>query len=89
MSAMAMRKEDFDSPEIYYIWAEWDDHTRRWSATSDDVPGLILETDTWEELMKAIQDMVPVLLDLNDGIQGCRVPISVQANYGFLLSQAD
>jgi predicted RNase H-like HicB family nuclease len=45
--------------------AEWDAEAGVWVATSDDVPSLITESKTAEELLKKLQTMVPKILELN------------------------
>jgi len=51
--------------KIYFIRAEWDDETKVWVATSDDVPGLATEAETMEELSKKLEVMIPELLTEN------------------------
>jgi predicted RNase H-like HicB family nuclease len=48
------------------VRAEWDAEARVWFATSDDVPGLVTEADTMEELMKKLLVMVPEVMELNN-----------------------
>jgi predicted RNase H-like HicB family nuclease len=45
--------------------AEWDAEANVWVATSDDVPGLVTEADTLEDLQKKLAIMVPELLEAN------------------------
>lgn len=49
----------------YQVVAEWDDEARVWVATSDDIPGLVTEAETQEQLVSRLQAMVPVLLEMN------------------------
>lgn len=44
----------------------WDNETEVWIATSDDVPGLVLESESLDDLLKHVKDAVPELLFLND-----------------------
>ena len=62
-----------------FIRAEWDDETRVWVATSDDVPGLATEGTTLEELIEKLKIMIPELLDANqDGLAwGTEVPFEI------------
>ena len=39
--------------------AKWDDEAGVWVATSDDVPGLVTESKTFEALLKKLRVMVP------------------------------
>jgi hypothetical protein len=47
------------------INARWDSEASVWIATSDDVPGLVLETDTWEAMIEEVRLVVPELLELS------------------------
>ncbi len=47
------------------VEAIWDEEAQVWLATSDDVPGLITEADTSEQLIEKLQVMVPELLQAN------------------------
>ena len=49
----------------YLVNAEWDADASVWVATSDDVPGLVTESDTLEALQSKVQIMVPELLEAN------------------------
>jgi predicted RNase H-like HicB family nuclease len=52
------------------IHAQWDDEARVWVATSEDVPGLTTEAQTWRELIQHVKEIIPDLMDLNRGIRG-------------------
>ena len=47
------------------VEAVWDGEAQVWVATSDDVPGLITEADTSEQLIKKLQVLIPDLLQAN------------------------
>lgn len=47
------------------VRAVWDDEANVWVATSDDVPGLVVEAATTSELEQAVIELVPQLLALN------------------------
>ncbi len=49
-----------------FVRAEWDEDTRVWVATSDDVPGLATEEDNLEGLIEKLKVMIPELLDVNE-----------------------
>lgn len=49
----------------YFVRAEWDEVAAVWVATSDDVPGLVTESETLEALDTKLRSMVPELLDAN------------------------
>jgi len=43
----------------------WDNDANVWTATSDDVPGLVLESGSLDALMERVRYAVPELLALN------------------------
>ena len=45
--------------------ADWDAEAKVWVATSDDVPGLVSEAETLEDLQKTLIIMVSELLEAN------------------------
>ena len=49
----------------YVINFDWDDETNVWIATSDDVPGLVLESSSFDALLERTRVTVPELLALN------------------------
>ena len=50
---------------IINILAEWDSEARIWVAESEDVPGLVAEAPTPEELEAKLKILIPELLELN------------------------
>jgi len=49
----------------YEIIFFWDDEASVWIAESDDLPGLILESDSFDALVEKVKNAVPELLELN------------------------
>ena len=49
----------------YRINFLWDNEAVVWIATSQDVPGLILESRSFDALVERVRIAVPELLDLN------------------------
>ena len=49
----------------YFVRAEWDADAGVWVASSDDVPGLVTESETLEALDTKLQTLVPELLEAN------------------------
>ena len=47
------------------VTAQWDDEAKVWVAESDDIPGLITESDTMDKLIAKLKVMVPELLEEN------------------------
>jgi Domain of unknown function (DUF1902) len=46
------------------IQARWDDEARVWTATSNDVPGLVIEADTWSGMIEEVRLTLPELLEV-------------------------
>ena len=67
------------------VKAVWDQEVSVWVATSEDVPGLVTEATTAEELEKKLQVMIPELLKAN-GKQCSRlgVPIHLRTERNFM-----
>lgn len=49
----------------YRIKIDWDSEASVWIATSTDVPGLVLESESFDTLIKNVRLAVPELLKLN------------------------
>jgi hypothetical protein len=47
------------------IDARWDGETSVWIATSNDVPGLVVEADTWPAMIEEVRLVLPDLLELS------------------------
>lgn len=50
----------------YIINFTWDSEADVWIATSDDIPGLVLESGSFDALLERTRFAVPELLALND-----------------------
>jgi hypothetical protein len=46
------------------IQAQWDGEANVWIATSADVPGLVVEADTWPAMIGEVRLILPDLLEL-------------------------
>lgn len=44
---------------------QWDSEAAVWIATSDDVPGLVLESGSFDALLERVKQAVPELVKLN------------------------
>jgi predicted RNase H-like HicB family nuclease len=44
---------------------QWDDDAGVWIATSDDIPGLCIQADSFDELIDIANQFAPELLELN------------------------
>jgi predicted RNase H-like HicB family nuclease len=50
----------------YTIIFFWDDEASVWIAESEDLPGLILESDSFDNLVEKVKKAVHDLLELNE-----------------------
>lgn len=46
------------------IDAAWDEEAKVWIATSDDIPGLVVETDSWGAMVAEVPVVIDELLDV-------------------------
>jgi Domain of unknown function (DUF1902) len=46
------------------IQARWDGEAGVWIATSHDVPGLVVEADTWSGMIEEVRLILPELLEV-------------------------
>lgn len=51
----------------YRIRYIYDDEAGVWVATSEDVPGLVLESESFDALVEKVRRAVPELLTINRG----------------------
>ena len=51
------------------VTARWDPEALVWVATSDDVPGLVVEADTADQLIGILKEIVPQLLIENGRLE--------------------
>ena len=68
------------------VTADWDAEAEVWVATSDDVPGLVTEAASIDELVLKLKIMVPELLALNgfaEEIHHHQVPIELCSRLEF------
>ncbi len=49
----------------YIITFTWDNEANVWIATSDDIPGLVLESGSFDALLERTRFAVPELLEIN------------------------
>jgi predicted RNase H-like HicB family nuclease len=47
------------------VRAHWDADAKAWWAESDDIPGLVTEATTFDELVSNVCALIPDLLELN------------------------
>lgn len=49
----------------YIVNLNWDSDADVWIATSEDIPGLVLESGSFDALLERVRFAVPELLSLN------------------------
>lgn len=59
----------------YVINMTWDDEATVWIATSEDVPGLVLESGSLDALMERVRYAIPELLHLNNDTKIKSIPV--------------
>jgi Domain of unknown function (DUF1902) len=60
------------------IQARWDGEANVWLATSGDVPGLVVEADTWPGMINEVQLVLPELLEVS-GQRGDKLSLTFKA----------
>ena len=60
------------------VEAWWDDEASVWVATSEDIPGLVTEADTLDQLRSKLADIVPELLAENDPSASTDWPLPIE-----------
>ena len=66
------------------IDAEWDSQAHVWTATSNDLPGLVVEAKNCDELVEELRHLVPELLSLNgNGVKPGSLPIEIRSHLEF------
>ena len=58
------------SESVYTVGCAWDAEAGVWIATSEDVPGLVVEAAPFESLIEEVKLLVPDLLAANCGVRG-------------------
>jgi hypothetical protein len=70
------------------IRADWDREATVWLATSEDVPGLVVEADTWSALINEVQLVLPELLEVS-GQGSTRLSLTFKAEGHYLAGAND
>lgn len=60
------------------IQARWNGEASVWLATSEDVPGLVVEADTWPGMIQEVELILPELLEVA-GQGGERLSLTFKA----------
>ena len=62
---MAARNQNNVSEPEYDVLLSWDDEAYVWTATSENLPGLVMESGSADALMERVRYTAPELLELN------------------------
>ena len=60
------------------IRARWDGEASVWLATSEDVPGLVVEADSWPAMIEEVRLVLPELLEVS-GERGDTLSLTFKA----------
>jgi hypothetical protein len=52
----------------YHVNLGWDNEAYVWTATSNDVPGLVLESGSLDALIEEVKYAVPDLMEVRDAV---------------------
>ena len=64
------------------VRALWDAEASVWVATSEDVPGLVAEAETWEALRDTVLVRIGELLTLNGSTSSLpEIPVQIMAEH--------
>lgn len=66
---------------LIVVRATWDSDAEVWTAESTDLPGLVTEASSLDELDAKLPDLIRDLLDVNDAADGFDVPVEVIATF--------
>jgi predicted RNase H-like HicB family nuclease len=50
----------------FTVYAKWDSEAGVWTAFSDDIPGLVTEAQSWDELKERLRAAAAELIQLNN-----------------------
>lgn len=70
------------SDRVPSVQAIWDNEAKVWVALSDDIPGLVAEASSLDDLFRNLQELIPELLVLNGMAQVDHAPFQLVANNG-------
>jgi len=69
------------------IQARWDNEAHVWLATSADVPGLVVEAETWPAMIEEVRLVLPELLEVS-GERGDSLSLTFKAEEHLDLASA-
>jgi len=62
----------------YTVNLMWDNEANVWIATSDDIPGLVLESGSIDALIEKVRFAIPELLELNHAAKATRIHFTAE-----------
>ena len=62
---METRKIKDNAGQEYAVNFQWDEKANVWIATSDDIKGLVLESESLDELVQRVMKAAPELTEMN------------------------
>ncbi len=68
---MSFSKRSHKPLPTFHVNAIWDSEANVWVATSEDIPGLVTEAETLDELEDKLKVMIPEMLLENGIIENC------------------
>lgn len=78
-----------ETVQRYVVRAQWDRDAKVWWASSEDIPGLVTEAASFDDLVKNVLDIAPDLLAANgEGGGGVGLPIHVMADRVEMISSS-
>jgi len=67
--------------QLIVVRATWDSEAKVWVAESTDLPGLITEAGSLDELDAKLPGLIQDLIECDDGSDGYDIPLEVIASY--------
>jgi predicted RNase H-like HicB family nuclease len=66
---------------LIFVRATWDSESEVWTAESPDLPGLVTEATSLNDLKEKLPDLIRDLLESDDTAEGFEVPVEVIASF--------
>lgn len=66
---------------LIVVRATWDSEAKVWTAESPDLPGLVTEASSLDDLDEKLPNLIRDLLDTDDTDEGFDVPVEVIASF--------
>lgn len=66
---------------LIVVRATWDSEAEVWTVESSDLPGLVTEASSLDELDAKLPDLIRDLLEVSESADGFDVPVEVIASF--------